>query len=474
MKIDTLNTVYSKPNFIKTNYHNRNLNNFDAQQKELQFHTAPVSFKANSVAYLKAKEYITKEFPKLRTSDLFRYDLKKLNGIQEGIKVFKGMTMAEIAFVLTTVSEFATVRGCKNNCLHCYANAKPAIKEDDTHTNKMLWEDFIALTDGIKELNNRLGFKASCKTLANKERYLTAFHDSDTLDVVLKDKLGNEHDFIEIADRLYDSMEVKIIFDTAGWNLSDKKSQEKMEKYIKHYSDYSNRKKLDDINISFNPFHSLHTKEIDLRREGKTDLADKMHKLYINRMANTLFTFTPLLFQCNENFNILACATQEDKLFEGFRLSDTLELFQETLDKLKELYKKDFEGEQKYIDSENKIKSAINMYDEKLAARYISFLEKATDYFGVENHYADEAMDTVLGNLSNLEKTPNSIDKYRNGFVGIIDANGDFYMTNYNITLPTEIKLNFDNKRKTAPIRPYLRENFLIKRTDVNNFPIKG
>lgn len=474
MKIDALQTTYSKSNFIKTNSYNRNSKCFDVSQKELQLQAMPVSFKAKNIAYLKAKEYITTEYLKLKTKDLFRYDLKKLNGIQEGIKVFKGMTIAEIAFVLTTVSEFATVRGCKNNCLHCYANAKPAINEDDEHTNKMLWEDFISLTDGIKELNNRLGFKASYETGINKERYLTAFHDSDTLDIVLKDKLGNEHDFIEIADRLYDSMGVKIIFDTAGWNLSDKKSQERIEKYIKHYSDYNNRIKLDDINISFNPFHSLHTKEIDLLREGKTDLANKMHKLYIDRMANTLFTFTPLLFQNDKKFNILACATQEDKLFEGFRVSDTLELFQETLEKLEELYKKDLDGKQKYINSENKIKDAINKYDEILAARYITFLEKATDYFGVENHYADEAMDNVLESLSNLEKTPNSIDKYRNDYVGIIDANGDFYMTNYYLTLPTEIKLNFDNKRKTAPIRPYLKENFSIKRTDINNFPIKG
>ena len=469
MKIFALQNIYPQVNLVKSNFSKEILGCSNVQKSEFQPFISPITFKSNSVAYLKAKEYLAKEFPKVKSRDLFRYDLKKLNGIQEGIKVFKGMTMAEIAFVLTTVSEFATVRGCKNNCLHCYADAKPKIKEDENHTNKMLWEDFVSLTDGIKELNNRLGFRASYDNWADTGRYLTAFHDSDSLDVVLKDKLGNEHDFIEIADRLYDSMGVKVVFDTAGWNLNDKKSQEKAEKYVKYFSDDSF--KLDDINISFNPFHSLHTREIILRKEGKNELADKMHKLYIDRMANTLFAFTPLVL--NEKFNVLACALPDDKLFKGFTISDTIRLFDETLEKLKELYQKDFEGEQKFITSKRNIDNYIKVYDEKLAARYISFLEKARDYFGVDNYVADESSDKILGTMQNLVTEPNSIDKYRTHFVGIIDSNGDYYMTNYNLTLPTEIKLNFDNKRETPPIKPYLKENLLIKRTDVNNFPIK-
>ena len=55
--------------------------------------------------------------------------INKLEGIQHGIKVFKNMSIKEIAFFLSTIAEFATLRGCYNNCAHCYADAKPPIKE---------------------------------------------------------------------------------------------------------------------------------------------------------------------------------------------------------------------------------------------------------------------------------------------------------------------------------------------------------
>ena len=115
MKIFALQNIYPQANLVKSNFSKEILRSSDVQKSEFQPFISPITFKSNSVAYLKAKEYLTKEFPKIKARDLFRYDLKKLNGIQDGIKVFKGMTMAEIAFVLTTVSEFATVRGCKNN-----------------------------------------------------------------------------------------------------------------------------------------------------------------------------------------------------------------------------------------------------------------------------------------------------------------------------------------------------------------------
>lgn len=467
MKIFSSPVIYPNSNYKNSNFNNKNLKENAVLKSQFQLYASPILFKAKSSAYMKAKEYLNKELATNKTSDLFKFDLKKLNGIQDGIKVFKDMTMAEIAFVLSTISEFATVRGCKNNCLHCYADAKPSIKETETHTRAMLWEDFVSLTDGISELNDRLGFNASSGKKFNSERYLTTFHDSDSLDVVLKDKLGMEHDFIEIADKLYDTMGVEVIFDTAGWNLNDKKSQERMEKYIKYYSHPDNRKKLDDINISFSPFHALHKREVELRKEGQIILADKMRNLYTDRMANTFFTFTPLLE--DERFNVLGSVLPDYKTFEGFTISDTLVLFQETLEKLAILYKKDFEGEQRYIKSKTDIDKKISGFDEKLAARYISFLEKASDYFGTGHALAKFSKNKLLETMSYVEKDINSIDKFRNSFVGLLDANGDFYLTNYEITLPTEIKLNFDNRRKTAPIKPNLKEEYLIKRSDINN-----
>ncbi len=54
--------------------------------------------------------------------------------------------------------------------------------------------------------------------------------------------------------------------------------------------------------------------------------------------------------------------------------------------------------------------------------------------------------------------------------VGIVDSNGDYYITTYYTTFPTELKLNFKNKNKqTPPIRPSLQEDLVISRDVINN-----
>lgn len=473
MRIISINV---KQNFFY--YQNKSKQKIDSKAIEMDAGlvcTATPSFKSYSVKYLKAKEYLVQENLKRQSKGLFKefqniftYDLKKLDGIQEGIKVFKNLTMKEIAFLLTTISEFALIRGCRNNCTHCYADAKPPIKNSEEMTNSMLWEDFVNLTDGIKELNQRLGFNVSDGTLHNKRRYLTTFHDSDSSDVVIKDSTGKEHDYTEIAKILYEAMGVKVIFDTSGWNLTDKKTQERMEKFVEHYSNSKNRENLDDINISFNPFHAIYTKSVDLKRAGKKELADKMRNIYTDRMANVLYTFTPLLK--DENFNLLSCILPEDKIFVGFTGYDLMQLLQETLDKLEKLYKKDLAGEQKHVKSDEEISLFIEKYSDKVVGRYISFSEKAKEYFGTENLLVEEADDKLAGCVDYIESEPSSIDKYRNYFVGIIDSNGKYYLTNYELTIPTELKLNFSNNKETARIKPYLIKDKILKKVEINNF----
>lgn len=55
-------------------------------------------------------------------------------------------------------------------------------------------------------------------------------------------------------------------------------------------------------------------------------------------------------------------------------------------------------------------------------------------------------------------------------FYGIVDANGDYYLTTFRTSFPTEIKFNFENKGKTtAPIAPYLQKNTPLTRNVINN-----
>ena len=216
----------------------------------------------HSPKYFAAKTYLCmakQAYKKVKTLDLYMFDLNKLDGIQEGIKVLDGLNMKEIAFVADTIAEIPVNRGCRNICAHCYANAKAPIKETANTINKMTWNDFTSLTDGFEELNKRVGFSIFSQK-SNKHAMIIPFHDADCSSIVLKDNDGKEHDFIDIAERFEKVFNLPILFDTAGWNIQDVKAQKRMEKYVEYYSKPENFKKLEGFNLSVNPFHAMYAK----------------------------------------------------------------------------------------------------------------------------------------------------------------------------------------------------------------------
>ena len=440
---------------------------------------SPVSFKSASLKYLSAKKYLTDELLSRmkkgiaeKFPDLFSFDLKRLEGIQEGIKVFKGMTMKEIAFLLTTVSEFAVLRGCFNNCLHCYAEAKPPIKDDADYTSRMSWEDFLSLTEGINTLNERLGFFASACVSKNSQRYIAPFYDGDAINTAIIDKFGREHDFIEITEKLNESMGIKSIFDTAGWNLNDKKSQKKAEKYAKYYSDPENMALIDQFNVSFNTFHSLHAKEVELRKANNHKLADKLRDIYTSRMANVLYTFTPL--HKTEEFGLIMASLPNEEEFEGFTEKDLQELFDETLLKLKGLYLEDLNSEQVFVKSKKEVASRINTVKKsQRPLRIITMTDKIKKKFSEKSELAKDNKKVLDATKKFIRKQDLDIVDYRENFVGMIDANGKYYMTNYKATFPTELQLNFVNRKNTPQIKPELQQDAVLSRVDINNLRIK-
>lgn len=259
----------------------------------------------HSPKYFAAKTYLCmakQAYKKVKTLDLYMFDLNKLDGIQEGINVFKGLNMKEIAFVADTVAEITVNRGCRNICAHCYASAKAPIKETANQINKMSWNDFTSLTDGFEELNKRVGFPVVVQK-KNKHAMAIPFHDADCSSIILKDNEGKEHDFIDIAERLDKAFHLPVLFDTAGWNIQDVKAQKRMEKYVEYYSKPENFKKLEGFNLSVNPFHAMYAKSLELKQNRKPELAEKLYDLYTTRMANVLFTLTPL--QKNQTLNLL-------------------------------------------------------------------------------------------------------------------------------------------------------------------------
>ena len=433
----------------------------------------------HSPKYFAAKTYLCmakQAYKKVKTLDLYMFDLNKLDGIQEGINVFKGLNMKEIAFVADTVAEITVNRGCRNICAHCYASAKAPIKETANQINKMSWNDFTSLTDGFEELNKRVGFPVVVQK-KNKHAMATPFHDADCSSIILKDNEGKEHDFIDIAERLDKAFHLPVLFDTAGWNIQDVKAQKRMEKYVEYYSKPENFKKLEGFNLSVNPFHAMYAKSLELKQNRKPELAEKLYDLYTTRMANVLFTLTPL--QKNPNFEFIArSAANDSKVPKGFKEKDLRVLYMDILEKVNNLYKKDMKSAQKVVKNEDEAFEYFNNYYKRLenisptigmSARAEKFVDKNDEIakFGERRKQQNIKDIQSLKRIKDLRKLNKDMN---NHFYGIIDANGDYYLTTFHTSFPTEIKFNFENKGKTtAPIAPYLQKDTPLTRNVINN-----
>lgn len=433
----------------------------------------------HSPKYFAAKTYLCmakQAYKKVKTLDLYMFDLNKLDGIQEGINVFKGLNMKEIAFVADTVAEITVNRGCRNICAHCYASAKAPIKETANQINKMSWNDFTSLTDGFEELNKRVGFPVVVQK-KNKHAMAIPFHDADCSSIILKDNEGKEHDFIDIAERLDKAFHLPVLFDTAGWNIQDVKAQKRMEKYVEYYSKPENFKKLEGFNLSVNPFHAMYAKSLELKQNRKPELAEKLYDLYTTRMANVLFTLTPL--QKNPNFEFIArSAANDSKVPKGFKEKDLRALYMDILEKVNNLYKKDMKSAQKVVKNEDEAFEYFNNYYKRLenisptigmSTRAEKFVDKNDEIakFGERRKQQNIKDIQSLKRIKDLRKLNKDMN---NHFYGIIDANGDYYMTTFHTSFPTEIKFNFENKGKiTAPIAPYLQKDTPLTRNVINN-----
>lgn len=410
-----------------------------------------ITFTSEDIEYKKAKQYLANEIKEHGIPNNMKYfDLEKLNGIQNGIKIFEGMNAKEIAFICDNINEIATYRGCSGYCGHCYTNAKSPIKEDNKHINKMSFEDYKTLTDGFKTLRQRLGFNPY------KSCYypdISLFRDADCLEIELKDKQGNTYDFIDLANMAYDSFKKEILFDTRGWSKSNKKMQERAEKFVKYYSNPKNANKLSQINISINPFSWLNMQAVNALNKNDIEKAKLNIDAYVSRMANVLFTFTPLLE--NKKFDVIVRAFSDDT--EG----DFAEYYKESyirdincliVEKLAQLYKQDLHGEQKVIKSEKELTQNINKFF------YILTTEIETDLaisgrirdiippnhknkYNLTRNQQDQIIDDFIFNIN--EELFNS-----SNFTKTIDANGQIFLTNPFTVIPTDLRLNLENKDK--------------------------
>lgn len=297
----------------------------------------PISFKGHSDAlrYAQRTKFINKIFNK-KLCDL---NFEKLEGIQQGLKTFEGLSLKQIAFALTDLHSINMISGCTNHCLHCYANAQPFIK-------RYPFEDLLQICNDVKELRNRLGVNP---VHHHGQPYIDCSFDADALDCHLYDKEGQKHDFIEIAKIMKDALGYSPVFDTNGWGTGvnagvNADKQAAAEEYVRKLMQDGNYKSFHQINISINPFRPKYVQAVNsefkpdelyrpIRKVGseyeqeEASLSEDYKKArdrytqYVKDTANVLLTFKPVLDSKKLNVIIRVLDNSIEEM-KGFRLND--------------------------------------------------------------------------------------------------------------------------------------------------------
>ena len=362
--------------------------------------------------------------------------MEKLEGLQYGIKVFKGLTMKDIQYLSENLHVIAVKRGCNNLCGYCYADAKPSNIE-------MCWEDFTTITRGFKTLRKRLGnlplFGENLPT-NNDPIFLTteAFYDADCMNIVIKNKRNKLFDMRDIITEIYESMGRKSCFDTSGWNPENKIMQERAEQYAQYFSEQKNMDKLNAFNLSFNPFNASYIAGVKALKNGDIEKFRRLKDKFTDRIANAIYTFTPL------------------------------GLVHEVSTKLEKLYQADLNKTQKYVKNEEDIKFYVDIATQKMsrvstALNSSGRMKQFMETFGIKDNIKlyDDDVNMVYDNLVK-EGRYHRILSHR-----LIDTDGKVYHMNYAMFFPTEIQLNISNKTQT-PKLANLKENCLISKEIIN------
>lgn len=447
MKIlSTYNTTYCKQYQSSRKEVSTNKFNYSCSDSfQLRFgHSLPSNTKEITHGmYLSAQEYL--KAVKANNTDsidlgIACLDMDKLNGIQKGIKVFNGLSMKEIYTIFDKLSIIMPKRGCSNRCSHCAPEAIPQhFSKDSDMIDSMLWEDFEELLSGYHKLSKRTGVD-----FLPQNEEMSLFYDADCIELEMKDKNGKIYDFADANGLLFDKTKCRGLFDTSGWNPKSERLQKRAEKIVNYLN--QNKYRMNPINISVNPFHVLLEKSNECRNAKDIKAADFFRDLYTGRMANAIYTFTPIIDEINFIFRIKS----NDRFHSQ---NELMSLKDEILYKLEKMYKKDFLSEKKYIKTEDQLEET--MYKVKVGfnkeGAEIGNLGRAGKFFSgtsdksLWNELSDKQI--FLGELK------------RGIYETMIDANGRIYLTNGYLTAPTKMQLNFANRnKKTMPPQKLLNE----------------
>lgn len=371
---------------------------------------------------------------------LARINAKSLEGIQKGIPLFDGeklITLEDIAFITKNFETLNLFRGCTLGCTHCLKNAKKALENFRT----ILFEDLERFTEGFKELNERLNFN-----VFKGSNYINIIDDSNPSDYPIQG-LTSKHSTTEAMKLIYDKLHIPTLFVTSGWNKTSHYAQENAEELVKMIK--QNPDSVEKVEISINPFLQIMEKSRQELQNGDPDKANLLRNIYTSRMANSLATFIDL-FSLNKASIIYRHAGKIEKVGEF---------------ETKELYKEIYQKLTKIIGS--RIEEFPNLSPEKLTefdrTHLIEPSGRGRQYFSMEENIKEqsELIEEFIDwqNLTPAEQKKMLFDYS----VKCIDINGKVYTTRpalkvsyintpIELTTPTEIQLNYINKKDTNPI----------------------
>ena len=478
MRISEINPYYNKTINIGTQ--SQKFNCKDTQlssdcfeqnlRKDVNFTANPMSKLDEFLRFLKVRRFTShlpilfEKQPNLKIMPMRSLAMEQFEGIQYGIKVFKGLTMKDIQYLSENLHVIAVKRGCNNMCGYCYADAKPSKRE-------MSWEDFTRITRGFRTLRKRLYkldlFGKNLPT-SSLEQTTELFYDADCMNLVIKDKKGRQYDFTRLATELFEGLGRKTVFDTSGWNPNNNVMQKRAEKYAEYFAKPENMEKLEQFNISFNTFNASYIAAVKALKSGNKELYLKLRGKFTDRIANAIHTFTPLLK--NENFIILTrCFGLEAKNARHFNVEAMSDLINEIINKVNKLYQDDLHGAKRYVKSQKDIDEYMNIVIEKLSlintnlnsvGRMKEFMEMFRIKAPMENH--EQTTKQMIADLEHNTRGYKIVSGMK-----LIDADGKVYHMDYARFFPTELQLNLEDT-SPAPRLANLHDEFTITKKSLN------
>lgn len=372
---------------------------------------------------------------------LSKLDTKFLEGIQSGIPLFQGekhLAMNSISFLSTRFETLNLFRGCTVGCSHCLKDAQA-----NGHRS-ILFEDLERFLNGFKTLNERLGFN-----VFNGNKYLSIVDDSNPSDFPILGK-DRKHSVVEAIEKIYEKLNIPILFVTSGWNKGSGYAQKASEELANAIQ--KNPSMIESVDISINPFVGILEKSREASKNHNQDKADFLRNVYTSRMANVLATFLNA-FASNKAQIIYRHAPNTD----GNELVNevaTKKLYEEIYTKLRKLVGS-------AIDNIPQLKpEELTRFDK---SHLIESSGRGRQFFSSEinlreqEQLIDEAIEWEC--LSNEEKFK-TLNDYA---LKCVDIDGSVYATmpsnkvDYisapiELTVSTDIKLNYENKTPTKPI----------------------